>query len=126
MSAIRSRRERFFEVASIALEGTATERVGADSVASVTVLVDDAIWPFDGRRWAHLVSDVSYDELHEFAERLGIPRRGFQGDHYDIPASYREEALRLGAVPVGSRELLHRVRGAGLRRVRHGRGAVGS
>jgi len=126
MSAIRSRRERFLEVASIVLEGRAIERTGADSVAPVTVLVDDAIWPFDGRRWAHLVSDVSYEELHEFAERLGIPRRGFQGDHYDIPESYRAEALRLGAVPVGSRELLHRLRGAGLRRVRHGRGVIDS
>lgn len=84
----------------------------------MTVLVDDAIWPFDGRRWAHLVSDVSYDELHEFAQRLGVPRRGFQGDHYDIPDTYRDAAIELGAVPVGSRELLHRLRAAGLRRPR--------
>jgi hypothetical protein len=84
----------------------------------MTVLVDQAIWPFEGRRWAHLVSDVSYVELHDFAARLGIPRRAFQGDHYDIPADSRLEAQRLGAEPVEARTLVRRLRAAGLRRVR--------
>jgi len=84
----------------------------------VTILVDAAIWPHDGRRWAHLVSDESLDELHAFADRLGIPRRGFQGDHYDVPTEWRERAIALGAVPVSSRELLQRLRAAGLRRRR--------
>ncbi len=82
----------------------------------MTVLVDPAVWPWRGQRWSHLVSDVSYDELHEFAARLGVPRRAFQGDHYDIPASLREPALALGAQPVPARELLHRLKAAGLRR----------
>lgn len=84
----------------------------------MAILVDDAIWPHDGRRWAHLASDRSYDELHEFAGRLGIPRRGFHGDHYDVPTEWREKALALGAEAVTSRELLQRLRGAGLRRSR--------
>ncbi len=84
----------------------------------MTVLVDAAIWPFEGRKWAHLVSDTSFEELHAFAERLGIPRRAFQGDHYDVPTEYRERAIGLGAQPVASRELVHRLRSAGLRRVR--------
>ena len=84
----------------------------------MTVLVDAAIWPFEGRRWAHLVSDTSFEELHVFAERLGIPRRAFQGDHYDVPTEYRERAIDLGAQPVASRVLVRRLRAAGLRRVR--------
>ena len=84
----------------------------------MTVLVDAAIWPFEGRKWAHLVSDTSFEELHVFAERLGIPRRAFQGDHYDVPIEYRERAIDLGAQPVVSRELVRRLRAAGLRRVR--------
>ena len=84
----------------------------------MTVLVDAAIWPFEGRRWAHLVSDASFEELHEFAERRGIPRRAFQGDHYDVPTEYRERAIDLGAQPVASRVLVRRLRAAGLRRVR--------
>ncbi len=82
------------------------------------MLVDQAIWHWRGRRWAHLVSDESYDELHRFAERLGIPRRAFQGDHYDVPEDYRLEALRLGAVDVDARVLVRRLRAAGLRRPR--------
>jgi hypothetical protein len=80
------------------------------------ILVDPAVWPWRGRQWAHLVSDESYDELHEFAERLGIPRRAFQGDHYDIPAELRDEALALGAAPVSAREVVKRLQQSGLRR----------
>jgi len=79
------------------------------------ILVDQAIWPWRGHRWAHLVSDESYDELHEFAARLGIPRRAFQGDHYDVPAHLREAAIALGAQPVDARVLVRRLREAGLR-----------
>lgn len=76
------------------------------------------MWPWRGREWAHLVSDVSYEELHDFAARLGIPREAFQGDHYDVPSDARERAILLGAQPVGSRELVRRLRAASLRRRR--------
>ena len=82
----------------------------------MTILVDRAIWPWRGRKWAHLVSDESYDELHDFAARLEIPRRAFQGDHYDIPEDYRQRALELGAQPVDARDLVRRLRAAGLRK----------
>lgn len=82
----------------------------------MAILVDQAIWPWRGHRWAHLVSDESYDELHAFAEQLGIPRRAFQGDHYDVPAHLREAAIVLGAEAVDARVLVRRLREAGLRR----------
>ena len=81
----------------------------------MAILVDQAIWPWRGRRWAHLVSDADYEELHEFASRLGIPRRAFQGDHYDLPSEYRDAAIALGAEAVDGRELVSRLRGSGLR-----------
>jgi hypothetical protein len=81
----------------------------------MAVLVDEPLWWWRGRRWCHLVSDVSLAELHEFAAAVGIPERAFQGDHYDIPEDRRDEALAAGAVPVSSRELLARLRAAGLR-----------
>jgi hypothetical protein len=82
----------------------------------LTILIDPAVWPWRDDVWAHLVSDRSYDELHAFAERLGVPRRAFQGDHYDLPAALRERAIVLGAEPVTARELLARLTAAGLRR----------
>lgn len=80
------------------------------------ILVDPAIWRWRGLRWAHLVSDSSHEELHAFAERLGLRRAWFQGDHYDVPAEVRERAIRLGAVAVDSRELVVRLTAAGLRK----------
>ena len=79
------------------------------------ILVDPAIWPARGRRWAHLISDQSHDELHAFAERLGLPRRAFHRDHYDLPDELRDSALALGAQPVPARELVRRLQQAGLR-----------
>lgn len=81
----------------------------------MTVLIDQPLWWHRGRKWCHLVSDESYDELHEFVAALGIPRRAFQGDHYDIPEEHRDEVIAAGALEVESRELLRRLRGAGLR-----------
>ena len=66
-----------------------------------------------------MVSDRSFDELHEFAARLGVPRRGFDRDHYDIPAHLHEAAVAAGASLVSSKELVIRLRAAGLRRPKH-------
>ena len=81
------------------------------------MLIDSPVWAWRGRLWSHLVSDVSYDELHAFVDaELGIPRRAFQGDHYDIPQDLYDVAVAAGAEPVGARELLSRLRAAGLRK----------
>jgi hypothetical protein len=96
-------------------------------VRAVAILVDPAIWRWRGRRWAHLASDTSYEELHAFGMRLGLRREWFQGDHYDVPDQVRAAAIELGALPVGSRELLRRLTAAGLRKPRSGHtGAPGS
>jgi hypothetical protein len=81
----------------------------------MALLIDEPRWAFRGRTWCHLVSDTSLDELHDFVGRLGIPRRAFHGDHYDIPEEHRPEVVAAGAVEVGSRELVRRLRAAGLR-----------
>jgi hypothetical protein len=85
----------------------------------VTVLIDPPTWPWRGRLWSHLASDVSLAELHAFAEMLGTPRRAFERDHYDVPAERYAPALALGAEPVTSRELVARITRAGLRRPKH-------
>ena len=85
------------------------------------ILVDEPRWPARGRLWSHLVSDVSFAELHVFAEMMGVPRRAFDRDHYDIsgrpvPAC----ALWLGATLVPGRvSWSARLRAAGLRRPKH-------
>ena len=81
----------------------------------MTMLIDEPRWWFKERLWSHLVSDLSLDELHAFAEQAGIPRRGFHGDHYDVPEEHYRAVVALGAVPTPTRELVRRLRAAGLR-----------
>lgn len=86
----------------------------------MTVYVDDMRMPARvGRlqaRWSHLMADTD-EELHAFAARLGLKRSWHQKpgtaiSHYDVTDSRRQEALRLGAVPIGymSRESLDLIR----------------
>lgn len=82
----------------------------------MAVLVDPPKWPWRDRLWGHLVSDESYAELHAFADRLGIPRRAFDRDHYDLPEEHLAAAVAAGAQLVTSRELVARLTAAGLRR----------
>ena len=80
------------------------------------ILIDPPAVVRWGRTWSHLASDESYDELHSFAEGVGVPARGFDRDHYDVPSEAYDAMLVAGAEPVSSRELVARLRRAGLRR----------
>ena len=80
------------------------------------ILIDPPLVPSRGRLWSHLASDTSYDELHAFARALGIPERGFDRDHYDVPAELYDGAVAAGATPVSSREIIARLHASGLRR----------
>ena len=83
---------------------------------SLAVYVDQPVWEWRGRRWCHLLADTD-EELHAFAEALGLERAWFQHrdempwkDHYDIPDELRAEAIRAGAVEVDLRHVAAHVR----------------
>ena len=82
----------------------------------MTIYIDPPDWPGHGRMWSHLVSDVSFEELHKFADELGVPRRAFERDHYDIPSHRYEDVVAAGAVEVSSREVVRLLTASGLRR----------
>ena len=82
----------------------------------MTVYIDRPDWPGHGRLWSHMISDVSYEELHAFAAALGIPRRAFERDHYDVVAERHLQAVAAGARLVTSREIVDRLNSSGLRR----------
>lgn len=79
----------------------------------MTVYVDDAAIPTSvpngsvthTSTWSHLTADTK-DELHAFAVgKLGLKKSYFQDKprglwHYDVTKSKRDQALRLGAVPM--------------------------
>lgn len=82
---------------------------------AVTIWIDRPLWPAHGRLWSHLISDTSYAELHAFAREAGLPRRGYEGDHYDVPEERYAAVLAAGARPVEGRELLRKLHASGLR-----------
>ena len=88
----------------------------------MAVLIDTPVWPWRGRLWSHLASDTSFDELHAFAAEHGLPARGFDRDHYDVPAEHYDDMVAAGAAPVSSRDLVSALRRAGLRRPKAARG----
>lgn len=82
----------------------------------MAILIDQAQWPWRDWLWCHMVSDTSVEELKEFAAELGLPDRGFQGDHFDVPDHMRGIAIAAGAIEVTSREILRALYGAGIRK----------
>lgn len=86
----------------------------------MTILIDPPNAAGHGRLWSHLASDESYDELHAFARVLGIPERGFDRDHYDVPAEWYDQVVAAGATPCSSRDLVATLVRTGLRRRKTG------
>ncbi len=86
------------------------------AATEMTILLDEPRWQWHGTTWSHLVSDDSLGELHEFARAVRVRYLSYQGDHYDLPVALFDAALDAGAELVDSRELVRRLRAAGLRR----------
>ncbi len=59
-----------------------------------------------GLVWCHLMTEGDLEELHAFAQSLGLPRAAFQEHprwpHYDLTPDTRALAVRLGAGEVKS------------------------
>lgn len=74
----------------------------------MTVYVDDMHRLPMGRyrrmKMSHMIASTE-DELHALAARIGVARRWYQGDHYDICLSKRTLAVDAGAVEVTLKQL---------------------
>ncbi len=81
----------------------------------MALLIDTPRWPAHDRLWAHLVSDASLAELHDFAARVGLPARSFEGDHYDVPAEHHAAVVAAGARLVEGRVVVQALQRSGLR-----------
>jgi hypothetical protein len=83
----------------------------------MTVYVDNSRIPAKvGRyqsRWSHLFADTQ-QELHAFADRIGLHRAWFQDAprtwHYDVTEGMRAKAIHAGAVPVTWRDSVRIIR----------------
>lgn len=71
----------------------------------MTVYVDDFRARLGRMIMCHMAADTPA-ELHAMANKLGIARKHFRDDHYDICRSNRAKAVRLGAVEVTRRQMV--------------------
>ena len=81
----------------------------------MTIWIDQPIWPRHGTVFAHLISDTSLEELHAFAQRVGLHPRSFEGDHYDVPQERYAVVLAAGATATSGAEVVRRLVASGLR-----------
>lgn len=79
----------------------------------MTVYVDDMQANYGRMIMCHMMADTE-DELHAMAARVGVQRKWYQGDHYDIAKSKRALAVKYGAVEVDQLFMVN------LRRIRRG------
>jgi hypothetical protein len=76
----------------------------------MTVYVDDMDAPFKAfpgarqMKMSHMIADTE-EELHKMAADIGVARKWYQGDHYDVCLSKKRKAIRKGAVEVTWRTL---------------------
>ncbi len=74
----------------------------------MTVYVDDmyklSMGKYRRMKMSHMIADTE-EELHAMARRIGVARRWYQGDHYDICMSKRQLAVEYGAKEITLREL---------------------
>lgn len=70
----------------------------------MTVYVDDMMAPYRRMIMCHMIAD-SEDELHRIAQKIGVARKWYQDDHYDICLKMRRAAVKMGAVEITARQL---------------------
>jgi hypothetical protein len=70
----------------------------------MTVYVDTMQAHFKGMLMCHMIAD-SEQELHAMAAVIGMQRKSYQRDHYDISMERKQLAIERGAREIGMREL---------------------
>lgn len=77
----------------------------------MAIYVDPLLpWPPGNKLWCHLATDGPIEELHSFAQGIGLKRSWFQGHdtkhpHYDLRPTMRRAAVIRGAIEVSTTEL---------------------
>lgn len=73
----------------------------------MTTYVDDMfkhpMGAFGRMRMSHMIADTEA-ELHDMAAKIGLARRWFQGDHYDVSMALRAKAVAAGAIEITLRQ----------------------
>ena len=80
----------------------------------MALLIDTPRWEWRGHLWAHMISDVSLEDLHAGARELNLRWVSFGRDHYDVPDTLWPAACEIAEL-VDSREIVRSLKRSGLR-----------
>ena len=74
------------------------------------IYVDQPVFKFRAKLWCHMTSDTSQEELHKFAQKIGLRRQWFQHGnkptwHYDLSPLFRARAVANGAKEISCLEM---------------------
>ena len=79
----------------------------------MSIYVDKSIHSYGRMTMCHMLADTP-EELHAMADAIGVERKWYQdkasSPHYDICKAKRAQAVKLGAVEVGRRQLVQVIR----------------
>lgn len=73
---------------------------------SAAMIYVDNLRKYKRQSYCHMLSDISLEELHEFASSISISKHWFHKDHYDLRLTERNRAVEAGAIEVSSKELV--------------------
>jgi len=76
----------------------------------MSVYVDNAQLPFGRMKMCHMLADTS-EELRAMADKIGLAQKHIQyegavSEHFDLSMSYRDKAIKEGAIPVEGKQLV--------------------
>lgn len=74
----------------------------------MAVYVDNMRAKFRRMIMCHMIADTE-EELHAMAKRIGVARKWYQGDHYDVCLQMRAVAVQYGAIELTQMELGRKV-----------------
>jgi hypothetical protein len=72
---------------------------------NVSIYVDDMRLRYGRMIMCHMIADTE-QEMHDFADHIGVKRRWFQRDHYDICLRTKARARQYGAIEVTRRAMV--------------------
>lgn len=76
----------------------------------MSVYVDSMRAGYGRMIMCHMGADTD-QELHEMADKIGVARKWYQKDHYDICLSKRALAVKNGAKEITVRDMAHMIVG---------------
>lgn len=73
------------------------------------VYVDYSVWEYGRMKMCHMIADTE-KELYDMADKIGIDKKWYQKNHFDICLSKKKLAIKNGAIEISPFELVKKLK----------------